>query len=160
MRSEPVALQIDPGPVVVHEWVQRCGGILAVGQSAEGLHRQLNLRDLHGLGLGDGRAGDPGRAQQAAVPVDHLPLGGHAVTDGVLRRVGVVEIGNPVVPLRSRPPAGVGPGNEGLVACDFEFRLEGVGGIGGSGATRLARDGRPIVHEKHRHRPGSTGESG
>lgn len=58
----------------------------------------------------------------------HLPTAYSGVS-------GVMEVGNPIVPLHSRHPAGVGPGNEGLLARDFELRLERVGPVGDSGTS-------------------------
>ena len=82
--------------------------------------------------------GNPGGAEHAARAVGDLPIGRDAVASRVLGRVGVVEVGDLLVPVLGPRAAQVRPGDEWLVAPDLDLRLEGVGEVG---LVLLWRDG-------------------
>ena len=67
----------------------------------------------------------------------------------ILGRVGVVQIGDLLVPLRRPRAAQVWPWHEGTVAPHLELRLEGVGGVG---LAHPRHDRRPVVDQKDRDR--------
>ena len=65
----------------------------------------------------------------------------------VLGRVGVVEVGHLLVPLRGPRAAQVRPRHEGAVASHLELGLEDVGDVG---LPLFRRDRSAVVHQEDR----------
>ena len=70
----------------------------------------------------------------------------------VLRRVGVVEVGDLVIPFRRVRPSQVRPGHEALVRPHLDLGLEGMGAVG------LCLVGRAPVHQEARRGAGAGGQ--
>ena len=104
-------------------------------------HRLLHL----------GRAA-PGGADGPAPAVLEVPLGRDAVPGGVLRRVGIVQVGDLLVPLLGVRPAQVRPRHEAVVRPHLDLGLEGVGAVG----LLLVR--RAPVYQEARHRARAGGQ--
>ena len=107
---------------------------------------------MGGRRLFDFRRPDPRGADRPAPAVDDVPLRGQTVPRGVLRRIGVVKVRDPVVPLAGTRRAQVGPGHEARVGAHLHLGLEGVG------AVRLVLVRRAPVHQEARHRTRPGGE--
>ena len=96
----------------------------SVLRPAQRIHRQLDAGDIRRHRLLNFSRPDPRRADRPALVVDEIPLGRHAMPGGVLRRIGVVEIRDPIVPLAGVRPAQVwprpsahGPAGGGVTRC-------------------------------------------
>ncbi len=145
-RAEPRALAVDPGAVRRDEGLELrlCGG--AIGERAEGLHRELDVGNIDRRGLLDPGLRNPGGAEHPAGAVDDLPIRRDGVARRVLRRVGVVEVGHLLVPVGRERPAQIRPRHEGRISPHLDLRLEGVPDV------RVPFVGRPAVDEEDRDR--------
>ena len=137
---------LDPFAVLRHEGTERLLDRGSVVQPAQYLHRQLDAGYICRCRLLYFSRPDPCRADRPALAVDELPLGRYAVSGGVLRRIGVVEVRDPVVPIAAVRPAQVRARHEALVGAHLDLGLEGVGTVG-LGLVRSAP-----VDEKAGHR--------
>ena len=139
-RIPPVALPrisghllpagLDPFAVLHHEGTERLLRRGSVLQPAQCIHRPLDAGYIRRHRLLNFSRPDPRRADRPALVVDEIPLGRPAMPGGVLRRIGVVEIRDPIVPLAGVRPAQVRPRHEALVAAHLDLGLEGVGAVG------------------------------
>ena len=161
-RIPPVALPriggdllpagLDPFAVLHHQGIERLLRRGSVVQPAQRLHRQLDAGYIRRRRLLYFSRPDPRRADRPALAVDEIPLGRHAVSGGVLRRIGVVEIRDPIVPLPGVRPAQVRPRHEALVGAHLDLGLEGVSTVG-------LGLGRPApVYQEARHRTRAGGQ--
>ena len=148
--SELLAASLDPLPVLRHEGTERllcCGPVV---QPAQRLHRQLNAGNVRCRYFLYFRRSDPRRADRTATAVDQLPLRRHAMACAVLRRIRVVKVRDPIVPVAGVRPAQVRPRLEALLGAHHDLGLEGVGPVG-LGLVRRA----PVDQEaRHRTRAG------
>ena len=143
---------LDPAAVLLDEGAERLLRRPAAVQPSQDLHRQLdpgNVRRRRLLNLG---RGDPGGADGPALAVLEVPLGRDAMPGGVLRRVGIVQVGDLLVPFRGVRPAQVRPRHEAVVRPRLDLGLEGVGTVG----LLLVR--RAPVHQEARHRARARGQ--
>ena len=147
-RSASVgALARDPLPVVGDERRRARRGRRAVGSAPSASIPSSTPSIVDGHRLLHLGARDPAGAQRRAAAVDELPVGRDAVAGRVLRRVGVLQVGDLVVPFVGLRAAQVRPRHEAVLAADLELRLEGVGAVGAIGRRRAT------VDEEERHRP-------
>ncbi len=138
--------RLDPAAVLLDEGTERPLRRGAAVQPPQDLHRQLDpghVRRRRLLHLG--RA-DPGGADGSAPAVLEVPFGRDPVPGRVLRRVGVVEVGDLVVPFRRVRPAQVRPRHEAPVRPYLDLGLEGISAVG------LRLVGRTPVHQEARRR--------
>ena len=150
--NELLPAGLDPFAVLRHEGPERLLRRGSAVQPAERLHRQLDagrVRRRRPLHL---RRSDPRRADRPALAVDEFPLGRHAVPGGVLRRIGVVEVGDPIVPVAGVRAAQVRPRHEALLGAHLDLGLEGVGPV------RLGLVRRAPVDQEARHRTRAGGQ--
>ena len=90
-------------------------------------HRELRAGDCDCLDLLDLGARNPGRPHPLADAVTgDLPVGRDAVPGRILRRVGVVQVGDLRVPVARPKASRIGPPEESGVAPDLDLRLERV----------------------------------
>ena len=149
-----VAAFSNPAAVLVDEGLHRRRRGRSVSQCAKGLHRELDVGDVHRLGLLDRGARNPGRAQPPAGAVDDVPVRRHTVTGGELGRIRVVEIGDLLVPVHGLRVAQVGSGDEGPLALDLDLGLEGVCEV------RVVLVRLAPIDQKDRDGAGSRGNTG
>ena len=117
---------LDPFAVLHHQGIERLLRRGSVVQPAQRLHRQLDAGCIRRRRLLYFSRPDPRRADRPALAVHEIPLGRHTVSGGVLRRIGVVEIRDAIVPLPGVRPAQVRPRHEALVGAHLDLGLEGV----------------------------------
>ncbi len=119
-------LQANPPSVLIDERTQGRFCRCSIREIAEDLHRKLRIADIHRPRAFHRRIRNPSGTQHLALAVHKFPVRRNAVSGGVLRCVGVVQIRDLIVPCRRPSTTRVRSRNDGSFGAHLDLRLEGI----------------------------------
>jgi len=148
-RHLSLAGRLDPLAVLTHEGRKSLAGTLAPVECAQRVHRELDACQRHCLRALHLRRRHPRCTDHTAVALHCIPLGGDPMSHCKLRRVRILQVANPLVPVVGEGAAQVRSRNEGRRRRDGDLRLKCVCHVGRPDV------GRPSIHEEDGDRSGS-----